>query len=36
MTPIPLEELIPHRPPMVLIDSVESFDAEARRRVARV
>ncbi len=36
MTPIPLEELLPHRPPMVLIDAVESFDAEARRLVARV
>ena len=36
MTPIPLDELLPHRPPMVLIDSVESFDAEARRLVARV
>ena len=36
MTPIPLEELLPHRPPMVLIDSVESFDAEAKRLVARV
>ena len=36
MTPIPLEELIPHRPPMVLIDAVESFDADAKRLVARV
>ena len=36
MTPIPLDELLPHRPPMVLIDAVESFDAEARRLVARV
>ena len=36
MTPIPLEELLPHRPPMVLIDAVESFDAEAKRLVARV
>ena len=36
MTPIPLEELLPHRPPMVLIDAVESFDAETRRLVARV
>ena len=36
MTPIPLEELLPHRPPMVLIDAVESFDAEAKSLVARV
>ena len=36
MTPIPLDELLPHRPPMVLIDEVESFDAEAKRLVARV
>jgi predicted hotdog family 3-hydroxylacyl-ACP dehydratase len=36
MTPIPLDELLPHRPPMVLIDSVESFDAEAKRLTARV
>ena len=36
MTPIPLDELLPHRPPMVLIDGVESFDAAAMRLVARV
>ena len=36
MTPIPLEELLPHRPPMVLIDAVESFDAESKSLVARV
>ena len=36
MTPIPLEELLPHRPPMVLIDAVESFDAEAKCLTARV
>ena len=36
MTPIPMEELLPHRPPMVLIDAVELFDAEAKRLVARV
>ena len=36
MTPIPLDELLPHRPPMVLIDSVESFDVEAKRLTARV
>ena len=36
MTQIPLDELLPHRPPMVLIDAVESFDAEAKRLVARV
>lgn len=32
----PLSELLPHRPPMVLIDAVDSFDADARRLVARV
>ncbi len=31
-----LEELLPHRPPMVLIDGVESFDAAEERLVARV
>lgn len=31
-----LEELLPHRPPMVLLDDVESFDAEAKRLTARV
>ncbi|MBR1586958.1 MAG: 3-hydroxylacyl-ACP dehydratase [Kiritimatiellae bacterium] len=36
MTHVPLDELLPHRPPMVLIDEVESFDAEARRLAARV
>jgi len=36
VTQIPLDELLPHRPPMVLIDAVESFDAEAKRLVARV
>ena len=36
MTQIPLEDLLPHRPPMVLIDGVESFDAAAMRLVARV
>ena len=36
MTPIPLDELLPHRPPMVLIDAVESFDAAAKRLTARV
>ena len=36
MTPIPLDELLPHRPPMVLIDSVESFDIETKRLTARV
>lgn len=36
MTAVPLEELLPHRPPMVLIDAVESFDVEARRLTARV
>ena len=35
-TAVPLEELLPHRPPMVLIDAVESFDAAAKRLVARV
>ena len=36
MTQIPLEDLLPHRPPMVLIDGVESFAAAAMRLVARV
>ena len=36
MTPVSLDELLPHRPPMVLIDEVESFDPEAKRLVARV
>ena len=36
MTQIPLEDLLPHRPPMVLIDAVESFDAESKSLVARV
>lgn len=31
-----LDELLPHRPPMVLLDEVESFDAAERRLVARV
>ena len=31
-----LEDLLPHRPPMVLIDEVESFDFENKRLVARV
>ncbi len=31
-----LDDLLPHRPPMVLIDDVESFDAAAKRLVARV
>ncbi len=35
-TSVPLEELLPHRPPMVLIDAVESFDAATKRLVARV
>ena len=36
MTQVPLDDLLPHRPPMVLIDGVESFDAAAMRLVARV
>ena len=36
MMQFPLEDLLPHRPPMVLIDGVESFDAAAMRLVARV
>lgn len=32
----PLEELLPHRPPMVLIDEVESFDPEAKVLTAKV
>ncbi|MBO7688429.1 MAG: 3-hydroxylacyl-ACP dehydratase [Kiritimatiellae bacterium] len=35
-TSVPLEELLPHRPPMVLIDAVESFDAATKCLVARV
>ena len=35
-TSVPLEELLPHRPPMVLIDAVESFDAATKRLVTRV
>ena len=35
-TSVPLVELLPHRPPMVLIDAVESFDAATKRLVARV
>ena len=31
-----LEELLPHREPMVLIEAVEAFDPEARRLTARV
>ena len=31
-----LDDLLPHRPPMVLIDEVESFDFENKRLVARV
>ena len=36
MTQVPLDDLLPHRPPMVLIDGVESFNAAAMRLVARV
>lgn len=36
MTEWTLDELVPHRPPMVLLDAIESFDAEERRLVARV
>ena len=36
MTTFSLDELLPHRPPMVLIDAVESFDAEAKRLTTRV
>lgn len=31
-----LEDLLPHRPPMVLIDEVESFDAASKRLTVRV
>lgn len=31
-----LEDLLPHRPPMVLLDAVEAFDAEAKTLTARV
>ena len=33
--PWTLEELLPHRPPMLLIDAVEEFDAEAKSLTAR-
>lgn len=33
---IPVEELLPHRPPMVLLDEVESFDLQAKVLTARV
>ena len=36
MMQFPLEDLLPHRPPMVLIDGIESFDAAEKRLVARV
>ena len=36
MTEWPLEELLPHRPPMMLIDAVESFDPEAKMLTAKV
>lgn len=36
MTEWSLEELLPHRPPMVLIDAVESFDPEQKTLTARV
>ncbi len=36
MTEWTLDEIVPHRPPMVLIDAVETFDASGRRLVARV
>jgi len=36
VTRFPLDEMLPHRPPMVLIDAVESFDAGAKRLTARV
>ncbi len=32
----PLDDLLPHRPPMVLIDEVVSFDAEAKSLTAAV
>jgi len=31
-----LEDLLPHRPPMTLIDEVESFDPEAKTLTAKV
>ena len=34
--PWTLEELLPHRPPMLLIDAVEEFDPEAKSLTARV
>lgn len=36
MTDMSLETLLPHRPPMVLIDGVDAFDAAAGRLVAHV
>lgn len=36
MTEWSLEELLPHRPPMMLIDAVESFDPEAKTLTAKV
>lgn len=34
--PWTLEELLPHRPPMMLLDAVEAFDPEAKRLTAKV
>ena len=31
-----LDELLPHREPMMLLEAVETFDPEARRLTARV
>ena len=36
VVPWSLEDLLPHRAPMILLDAVESFDAEARRLTAKV
>jgi len=36
MEDVSLEELLPHRAPMILLDAVEEFNAEERRVVAKV
>lgn len=36
MTSFDLDALLPHRPPMVLIDAVETFDPASRRLTARM
>lgn len=36
VVPWSLEDLLPHRAPMILLDAIESFDPEARRLTAKV